>query len=253
MTTTRTLDYYNGRTEKELVATLFGDVRSTTYHSSEVYRPKKKVYAVLEDDETCTLRAMKVLKVYYSPSFMLFYVDIAGYGRTYTTDYYCFDSKEDYLANKYSYIWDKDAPLLNMVNAVTDFGYPVIDNRLPSETRFYIRKWGWEKNHSTYVESKFVVAYDVEMNKTSVIDIDDPRFPYRTEADAIKANEVAVCEFEDEDGQKEFDVMVEVIKSVSTSVKAKDAKSVLETAKTAFGGVENFKVFINGELSYESK
>lgn len=252
MTTTRTIDYYNGRTEKEIVATLFGDAPSTTYHSCETRRPKKKVYVVLEDDETRTLRAMKVLKVYYGPSFQLFYVDIAGYGRTYTRSYYAFDSKEDYLANKYSYIWDKDAPLLNVLNAVRDFGYPVVDNVF-TESRFYIRKWGWNKNHTCHLESKFVVAYDTEMNKTSVIDIDDSHFPYRTEADAIKANEVAVCEFDDEDGQKEFDVTVEVIKSVSTSVKAKDAESVLETAKTAFDGVENFKVFINGELSYESK
>lgn len=252
MTTTRTIDYYNGRTEREIVATLFGDADCTTYHAPEVHRPKKKVYVVLEGDETCTLRAMKVLKVYYGPSFNLFYVDIAGYGRTYTRDYHAFDSKEDYLANKYSHIWDKDAPLINVLNAVMDFGYPIMDKCF-NETRFFIRKWGWEKNHAHYKESKFVVAYDVEMNKTSVIDIDDPRFPYRTEDDAIKANEVAVCDFDDEDGQKEFDVTVEVIKSVSTSVKAKDAKSVLETAKTAFDGVENFKVFINGELSYESK
>lgn len=52
-------------------------------------------------------------------------------------------------------------------------------------------------------------------------------------------------------GENEFDVTIEVINTINTTIKAKDKATAVESAKTLFNGKE-FKVFVNGELEYES-
>lgn len=237
--------------ETKLIQTVFFNYWRSS-HDISLPKPKKKVYIVLEGDETKALRAMKVLKVYYgSRGNYWFLVNIAGIGICFVNNangYY--DSKEDFLKNNFTPIWDKSVAPINALNAVMDFGSP-IEQKTFSDDDFFIRKWAWKDNHAVYTESKFAIVYDVALDSTSVIGIDPKEYIYRTEKDAIDANEVAVCEFEDE-GEKNYEVMIEVIKTVTTSVKAKSAESVLENAKTAFSNVESYKVFIDGELAYES-
>lgn len=52
-------------------------------------------------------------------------------------------------------------------------------------------------------------------------------------------------------GEEEFNVTIEIINTINTTIKAKDKASAVESAKTLFNGKE-YKVFVNGELEYES-
>lgn len=52
-------------------------------------------------------------------------------------------------------------------------------------------------------------------------------------------------------GEEEFDVTIEIINTINTTIKAKDKTSAVKYAKTLFNGKE-YKVFVNGELEYES-
>lgn len=256
MYTHETKDFYNDCTEGFIVSHEFFSGTGygcTSSHMVSLRKPKKKVYIVIDEDNTKTLRAMKVLKAYYGHyDHVVFYVDIAGYGRTYIADDRGFyNSKEDFANNNPTDIWDTNSPTINALAVAQDIhGYPIVNGM--DGNYFIVRKWAWKENHAFYTESKFAITYDVVLGNVDVISSDKEEYRYRTKEDAINSNTVSVCEFEDEDDNT-YDVRIEVIKTVTTSVHATSAESVLKTAKTAFEGVENYKVFINGELSYESK
>ena len=256
MYTHETKDFYNDCTEGFIVSHEFFSgigYGCTSSHMISLRKPKKKVYIVIDGDNTKTLRAMKVLKAYYGHyGHVIFHVDIAGYGRTYIADDMGFyDSKEDFANDNPTDIWDANSPILNAMAVAQDMhGYPIVNG--VDGNYFIVRKWAWRGNCALYTESKFAITYDVVLGNVGIISSDKGEYRYRTKEEAINSNTLSVCEFEDED-DKTYDVRIEVIKTVTTSVHATSAESVLKTAKTAFGGVENFKVFIDGELLYERR
>ena len=247
--TVKILDCFENYTEKMVVDNrLFrGSCMGQSYHFYEVYRPKKKVYMIDENDKTRTLRAMKVLKVWYgSYNSVLFYVKIAGIGYVYTTAtawYYA--SKEAYEKGEICTIWDETAPLIKVSDCAKEFG--VLENFDSIEgDMFSIHRWKWENNCAVCTESHFAMSYDMETGIVGLVSCDKDAYCYRTEEDAKKANAIAVCDFDDEDEGEEKEVWVDVTTSFQFSSKMNE-EEIKDKIRETFGD-KNYRAFIDQKL-----
>ena len=251
-TTETTTNFFERASEVDCAKEIHHIVLHTgNSHSDKVKRPKKKTYVVIDGDKTRTLRAMKVLKVFYaSAENVMLFVQVAGKGYTIMSadKVYCFDSKEDFLANNYSKIWDEDAEPLDAREIAKCYGVPF---NTPNEFRryqFMIRKWGWVNNSPYSIESKFVISYDLTTEMCEVVSYDGSVFHYNTKEDAINDNEVAVCEFDETDSETK-EIWVEVMTDYNFKSSLSD-KEIEEKIRESFKG-KNYRAFVNGNLIIE--
>lgn len=242
--TTRTLYKYDDYTdEKFILKVRLFDGLWTHKHYVNMPIPKEKVYVIDDSDETGTLRAMKVIKVYYGPyKDVLIYAKVAGLGYRYltaTTGFY--DSKEDFEKNKVSNIWsDKEINIADAVNGYGEMLYEGTD-------AFYVRRYKWEENHPVYTESKYAVCYDMTTGMTRIVDLDRIEYIYSSEQDARSKNSVIVCEFDDEEeDKKKKDVVVDVITSFTFSSDLSE-EEINERIRESFKG-KDYRAFINQKL-----
>ena len=227
------------------------------------YKPKNQVfYGVF--DESATLRAFKITAIIYGAYGFIqaFRLKIAGLDEEMWVDapyLYLYQSKEDYLMSRTcNYMVameaDENGAGYDYISNVIAKHFPYLDIRYNNNCMKMYR-WGWINNKPMATTPKYCIVYDVATDDYTLRYMCDPselvRFAYYTMEDAIKDNELDVCEFGDENDGENYEVTIEVIKSVTTSVKAKDSDSVLQSAKTAFDGVDNYKVYINGKLAYQ--
>lgn len=240
---------------------------SNTYSLVNFYRnerrvlPTKKTLYGVFDGYGDALRAFRILAVRYNDASSVLnaalYVNVAGVGKMWVSENASFyASKEDYLngerINFTARNGEYENPTFSIVDALE--GQCTIADYCRGHCDARVYAW---KDNSVYESiAKVGITYYVAED---CLDVD--LYPisqnveglqiYATREECLADNELAVCEFEDEYGQKEFEVEVEVIKSIKTTIKAKSADSAVKAAQTAFEG-KNIKVFVNGELEYES-
>lgn len=223
------------------------------FHSKSVKRPKTKGYVVIEGDATRTLRAARVIKVYYTITRnALFVLRVAGMG--YTTvksrNLFFYDSKEDFLADKTSSIWDEGSDEINVIEFVKAFyGTSIFED--DSHTEFMVTKWGWKDNAAVATKADFAIAYDVATDMADIVDFVDTKvYPYKTKEDAIDSNGIAVCEFDDEeDGGKKKEIWVEVLTDYQYQSNLSE-EEIKDKIRSVFGG-KNYRAWIDGDLAIE--
>jgi hypothetical protein len=232
------------------------------FDNGETFRlpTKKTLYAVF-DGHGDTLRAFRILDAYYG-RFTAFHIQIAGVGKAYIfSDYlHPYESKEDYLNNKLTNAYARDGEYDCNEFDVEDmlYGYcsltkEYVFNCMKARPIIYAWIGNKVKRGSCLVTIKyFVMQNDFDVSCRVIEKGFDGVGYYITEEDCIADNEVDVCDF-DEPSQREYEVEVEVIKTIKTRVRSTSVESVVKNAKVAFDKVENFKVFVDGELQYESK
>lgn len=235
---------YNEEPTPQFIKNFFsknGYDRLGKHHSNYIRIPKEKVYLVVEGDNV--LRGAKIEKVFfYHSGYYLIYANIAGLGhRLLNYHNYVFDSKEDYLIENYSDIFGEYNTYLDEVVGI--FGGEV---RERNNSESYIVKWGWVDNKPLAIHSDFIVEYDVATKRISCIyDFDDKKYKYNTKEECIADNEVAVCDFDNENEPKK-EVCVDVTTSFhfSSNLTIEEIKAKV---RESFGG-KDYRCFINQEL-----
>lgn len=228
-----------------------------------MYRiPANKVFYAQFDKETI-LRAFKIEKVYYGTDNIFLLVNIAGVGLKYIPYAHendrvitrlIFASPKDYKENKPCYIWDGDKAF-SFVEYVEKLGTL---KTYGNNGYAYIERYGWIDNTCKSRTCNFLTTYTFENGvKIDFFDDSDKEFPYTTEKECLKQNRVEVFNFEDE--VEPTRVEVEIIRTkrfVSAPNKPVDVETATKLGKfygensTKEG--ERYKVYVNGELEYES-
>ena len=221
---------------------------------------KKTLYGVFEHYGD-TLRAFRILRVLYGEITSALFVEVAGVGKMYilTENLWCYESKADYLNYKRTHIWAREGEYERDDFSIADtlYGYCDIKRMGYGEKPFHPIVYAWIGNKVEYSYCRVHFCYFVREGYVDVVykPISIPFLKakhYISEEDCINDNGLDVCDF-DEPSQKEYDVEIEVIKTIKTRVRSTNVESVVRNAKVAFDKVENFKVFVDGELQYESK
>lgn len=221
---------------------------------------KKTLYGVFENYGD-TLRAFRILHILYGEMTSVLFVEVAGVGKMYirTDNLWCYESKADYLNNKKTHIWAREGEYERDEFSIEDalYGYCDIKRMGYFEKPFHPIVYAWIGNKVEFSYCHVYFRYLVRENYVEVTyePISIPFLKakhYISEEDCINDNGLDVCEF-DEPSQKYYDVEIEVIKTIKTRVRSTNVESVVRNAKVAFDKVENFKVFVDGELQYESK
>lgn len=223
---------------------------------TQFYLPaNEKFYAVFEEYGS-TLRACRIISVLYGdgPTTTFLQVEVAGLGKGYVGAYHNFyRNSEDFLANKVFYLFGRNGMFYledhvgHCVDAVT--------YKHPTGERYHWRRYGWLNNRNTeiecYIRAEYFVATDTIVTNYEYISYESwkDHKTYRTKEECLADNKVDVADFDDVE-EKSYDVTIEVIKTITTTIKATSKESVVESAKTAFEG-KSIKVFINGEVEYE--
>lgn len=217
---------------------------------------KDKFYAVFEDYGT-TLRACRIVSVLYGSCFgeTFLQLEVAGIGRGYVAaDSKFYHNADDFLANR------RIVPLSieNGKFYIEDEVNGIVETRLNTYCpidRYEFYRYAWQNNRVTdfqcYVKAEYFVAEDyleVDCEPISYESWKDYK-SYLSKDECLYDNKVDVADFDDTES-KSYDVTIEVIKTITTTIKATSKESVVKAARTAFEG-KDIKVFINGEVEYE--
>ena len=229
------------------------------YRNERRVLPTKKTLYGVFDGYGDALRAFRILAVRYNDASSAInaalYVNVAGVGKMWISENaYFYASKEDYLNGERTDFRARNGEYENPTFSIVDAleGQCTIADycRGNCDARVFV----WMNNSVRESIARVGITYyvaqdclDVELYPIGVQGLQI----YATKEECLEDNALEVCEFEDENGQKEFEVEIEVIKSIKTTIKARSADSAVKAAQTAFEG-KNIKVFVNGELEYES-
>lgn len=118
------------------------------------------------------------------------------------------------------------------------------------DSRAEFVSYGWVNNRLSYATAEMCVSYDTFSDYICVEDIKKDGYPYYNAAQCVAENDVKVVTFDDAE-QQEYEVEIEVIKTITTTIKCSSKESAVNAAKTAFEGKE-IKVYVNHELEYSS-
>lgn len=229
---------------------------------NQVFRmpTNKTLFGVFGDDPT--LRAFRIEKFIFTLDGIMksacgewgfAFVNIAGVGRKWITigrEDFIYTSVEEY--RRYNgcrllteQVFDGRTATINQL-AKGRLGFRLYDR----DTRAESVSYGWVNNRLSYCSAEMCVSYDtftdhlcIEVNKKD-------GYPYASAAQCVAENDVKVVTFDDAE-QKEYEVEIEVIKTITTTIKCSSKESAVNAAKTAFEGKE-IKVYVNHELEYSS-
>ena len=181
------------------------------------------------------------------------YVNIAGAGRKWVairTNEYIYESVDEYrryngLPINAAWLFSGNPATINQL-ANGRVGIYLYDD----DNRVQFVSHGWVDNRLDYQLASIIISYDAFSGHICVEVDKKDGYPYASAAQCMAENEVKVVTFEDE-GQQEYEVEIEVIKTITTTIKCSSKESAVNAAKTAFDGKE-IKVYINHELEYSS-
>jgi hypothetical protein len=217
---------------------------------------REKFYAVFEDYGS-TLRACRIISVLYGDGLTTTYlqVEVAGLGRGYVCAYHSFyRNSEDFLAHKEFFPLSERNGTFYLEDHV-DNCVDAVPYEHPAATLYHWRRYGWLNNRDTevecYIRAKYFVATNTIETEYEYVSYQSwkDRKTYRTKEECLADNKVDVADFDDIE-EKSYNVTIEVIKTITTTIKATSKESVVNSARTAFEG-KSIKVFINGEVEYE--
>lgn len=220
----------------------------------------KTIFGVFGDDTT--LRAFRIEKFIFTLSGIVkgvnsawgyAYVNIAGVGRKWIairTNEYIYESVDEYrryngLPLNAAWLFSGNPATINQL-AKGRVGIYLYDD----DNRVQFVSYGWVDNRLDYQLASIIISYDVFSGHICVEVDKKDGYPYANAAQCMAENEVKVVTFDDAE-QKEYEVEIEVIKTITTTIKCSSKESAVNAAKTAFEGKE-IKVYVNHELEYSS-
>jgi uncharacterized protein (UPF0297 family) len=220
----------------------------------------KTLFGVFGDDTT--LRAFRIERFIFTLSGIAkdvnstwgyAYVNIAGAGRKWVairTNEYIYESVDEYrryngLPINAAWLFSGNPATINQL-ANGRVGIHLYDDDMRAEFVSH----GWVDNRLDYQLASIIISYDAFSGHVCAEVTKKDGYPYASAAQCMAENEVKVVTFEDE-GQQEYEVEIEVIKTITTTIKCSSKESAVNAAKTAFEGKE-IKVYVNHELEYSS-
>ena len=232
----------------------------TIIPKTALYLPFTGTFYAVFDDYGTTLRACRILSVLYGETIgeTFLQVKVAGVGKGYVAaNARFFRNSDDFLAGK------RFAPLSeeNGVFFIEDHIMRDVDVRLNTCApvyRFHFYRYAWDDNKvaevGCYVKAEYFVAgnyLNIDFEPISYLSWEGKK-TYLSKSDCIRDNKVDVADFDDDNESKTYDVTIEVIKTVTTTIKATSKESVVKAARTLFGD-KDIKVSIDGEVEYEHR
>lgn len=215
----------------------------------------KKFYTKFNDEDT--LRAVRIIKVIYP---RMLYVEVAGIGFGYVdiNQFSWYRSIDHYKRGENlgrDFFKTTEDAHFNPTDAARRSGIVSVEQDCERFNNTYIfYRWCWQGNKAEKRRVSYCITYDVATDEFSfeVNPLHLKELPYATKGDAYAANEVSVIDFDDCTDTKQYDMTIEVINEINVSVKADSVESALKFAKDSLGNT-NYKVYLNGEIAYESK
>ena len=221
---------------------------------------EKTIFGLFGEDST--LRAFRIEKFIFTVSGIVkgaydswgyAYVNVAGLGRMWIAverSSYIYGSVDEYrryngLPINAEWLFNGKAVTLNQL-AKGRLGIRLYEG----DRRAEFVSYGWVNNRLDYGGASMRITYYAYCDSIIVEDTKKDGYPYYNAAQCVAENDVNVVTFEDE-GQREYEVEIEVIKTITTTIKCGSKESAVNAAKTAFEG-KTIKVFVNGEIEYES-
>lgn len=221
---------------------------------------EKTLFGLFGEDST--LRAFRIERFIFTVSGIVrgafdswgyAYVNVAGLGRKWIAIERCsyiYGSVDEYRRLNGNpmlsgFIFNGKAVTLNQL-AKGRLGIRLYEG----DRRAEFVSYGWVNNRLDYGGVSMRITYYAYCDSIIVEETKKDGYPYYNAAQCVAENDVKAVTFEDE-CQQEYEVEIEVIKTITTTIKCSSKESAVNAAKTAFEG-KNIKVFVNGEIEYES-
>ena len=218
------------------------------------YKPiKEKVYVVLADDDTNTLREVRPIKAYYGATNVrepdnnvLIYANVAGVGKVWLIGggRYYYNSKEDFANDKATTIFENYN--VNVGHLFDQFSKDVCK---PSQYDAYItaNRFRWVNNQVEKMRVHIVFTYDVATKTFGYICKEEVEgtYPYKSKDECIADNQVAVCEFEDTANTKKKVVCIDRIETRCYETNMSVGAIINEVRNSGIEG--NYRVFVDGD------